>query len=72
MYGKFLSKIKILAVKDAAGKHVFENTDEQRVPAYIIFAVPSEQHIYLLMAAELGLSVLPVPTNINLEAGVSK
>lgn len=65
--GKFIENIKVLGVKTGDGLNVFENTDEQRVPAYIIFAVPSDQHIYLLMAAELGLSVLPVPININLE-----
>ena len=55
--GKFIENIKVLGVKTGDGLNVFENTDEQRVPAYIIFAVPSEQHIYLLMAAELGLDV---------------
>ena len=65
--GKFIENIKVLGVKTADGLNVFENTDEQRVPAYIIFAIPSDQHIYLLMAAELGLSVIPVPININLQ-----
>lgn len=64
--GKFIEDIKVLAVKTSDGLNVFENSDEARVPAYIIFSVPSEQHIYLMMAAELGLSTIPVPTNVSI------
>ena len=36
MFGKFLSNIEILAVKDSSGQHVFENTEEKRTPAYML------------------------------------
>ena len=65
--GKFIENIKVLGVKTGDGLNVFENTDERRVPAYVIFAVPKEQHTYLLKAAELGLNVIPVPINVDLQ-----
>jgi len=61
--GKFIEKIEVFAVKTSDGLDVFENSEEVRVPAYIIFSIPKEQHTYLLMAAELGLPVIPVPIN---------
>mgnify|MGYP006874869832 CR=1 FL=1 len=42
MFGKFVEDVKVLAVKDKNGRHVFENSDETRTPAIIIFAVPEE------------------------------
>lgn len=65
--GKFIENIEILAVKTSGGLNVFENSDEQRVPAYVLFALPNEQYLYLSMAAKLGLEVIPVPINIDLE-----
>ena len=53
MLGKFVSNIKILAVKDSAGKHVFESTSEDRTPAYMLFAVPEETHLLLRKALYL-------------------
>lgn len=65
--GKFIENIEVLGVKTSDGLNVFENSDEQRVPAYVIFAIPSDQHIYLLMAAKLGLEIIPVPINVKLQ-----
>jgi len=64
--GKFIENIKVLAVKTSDGLDVFENSDEQRVPHYVIFSIPKEQHTYLLMASKLGLEVIPVPINVSL------
>ena len=68
MIGKFLSDIKILAVKTSDGKNVFENTDETRTPAVIIFSVPEETHLLLRKAAYIGklsgysnIDIIPVP-----------
>lgn len=68
MVGKFLSDIKILAVKTSDGKNVFESTDESRVPAVIIFSVPEEIHLLLRKAAYIGslsgysnIDIIPVP-----------
>ncbi len=67
MIGKFLSDIKILAVKTSDGKNVFDNTDETRTPAVIIFSVPEETHLLLRKAAYIGklgytnIDIIPVP-----------
>lgn len=65
MFGKFLSNIEILSVKDSSGQHVFENTEETRTPAYMLFAVKEEQHLLLRKALYLqnkyGVELLLVP-----------
>ena len=62
MVGKFLENVEVLAVKDSAGRHVFENTEETRTPAYIIFGVNYELNILLLKAKYLSeVEVFPVP-----------
>lgn len=53
MFGKFLSQIEILAVKDSQGRHVFESTAETRTPSYMLFAVKEEQHLLLRKALYL-------------------
>lgn len=65
MFGKFISNVKILDVKDSSGKHVFENTDEARVPAYMMFSLPEETHllfrkaIYLERNYDVDLILVP-------------
>jgi hypothetical protein len=66
MIGKLIENIKVLDVKDSAGKHVFENTEEDRTSSYIIFAVPEDLHLLLRKAYYLGTSdtrasLIPVP-----------
>ena len=53
MFGKFISNIEILDVKDSSGRHVFENSEEDRTPAYLLFAVPEETHLLLRKALYL-------------------
>ena len=53
IYGKFIDSIKVLAVKDSQGRHVFETTEEDRVPAYMLFAVPEEYHLLIKKALYL-------------------
>lgn len=50
MVGKLLNNIKILAVKTSDGKNVF-GSDEDRVPAGILFSLP-EEYALLLMKAD--------------------
>lgn len=73
MFGKFLSNIEILAVKDSSGQHVFENTEETRVPAYMLFAVKEEQHLLIRKALYLqnrySVELLLVP---NTEEKISE
>lgn len=54
MFGKFISNIEVLDVKDSSGRHVFENSEETRTPAYLLFAVPEETHLLLRKALYLS------------------
>ena len=71
MFGKFLSNIEILAVKDSQGQHVFENSEEARTPAYMLFAVKEEQHLLLRKALylqnEYDVELLIVPNTATLQ-----
>lgn len=53
-FGKFITNIEILDVKDASGQHVFETTEEARTPAFMLFAVPEEIHLLLRKALYLA------------------
>lgn len=69
MFGKFLSNIKVLDVKDSAGRHVFENSEETRTPAYMLFAVPEETHLLLrkaLYLREFDVELLLIPNTAEL------
>lgn len=64
MVGRLLENVEVLAVKDSAGRNVFENTSETRTPAFIIFGVPERVHILLRKAVYLksvGVELFPVP-----------
>lgn len=68
MVGKLISDIKILAVKTADGRNVFDKTDETLTPAMLIFSVPEEYHLLLRKAAYIGtirehekIDIIPVP-----------
>lgn len=69
-FGRLLENIKVLAVRDANGKNVFSNVDENSTPAQLIFAVPQEQYLLLKKAEYLGqynTELLPVPTAESLK-----
>lgn len=64
MVGKLIENVEILAVKDSSGKHVFENTEEDRIPSHLIFGVVEEIHILLRKASYMtsfGVELFPVP-----------
>lgn len=67
MFGKFISNIEILAVKDSSGRHVFENTAEARTPNYMLFALPEDFHLLfrkaLYLQNTLGVEITLVPSN---------
>ncbi len=70
MYGRLLSNVKVLAVKDSAGQPVFQNLDEKRVPSMVVFALPEEYFVLLKKAVNMGsydTSVELVPTNESLK-----
>lgn len=69
MFGKFISNIEVLDVKDSSGQHVFENTDETRTPAFLLFAVPEETHLLLrkaLYLTEYDVELILVPNTATL------
>lgn len=45
VYGQFYETVEILAVKDSAGKNVFESTEEERTPAYAYFSLTEEKYL---------------------------
>lgn len=72
MAEKFLADIKILAVKTSDGKNVFENTEEIRTPAMIIFSLPKEDYLLLSKAEYIGnireyeeIEIIPVPKTVT-------
>ncbi len=70
MFGKLMSNIKVLAVKDSSGAAVFSNLDAARTPSMIIFAVPEEYYILLKKAEYLqtySSALVLVPTNESLK-----
>ena len=66
--GKLVENVKVLAVKDRNGQHVFENSTEKRTPSIIIFAVPEDINLllrkatYLANIKEISAELIPVPT----------
>jgi hypothetical protein len=71
MVGKLIKNIKVLAVKDAKGQHVFENTEESRIPASLIFAAPYDITLLLRKAAYLKdyeVELIPVPKGGKLDS----
>ena len=76
MFGKFISNVKILDVKDAEGRHVFENTEEARTPAYMLFSLPEEMHllfrkaIYLEDSYDVELILVPNTQELTEEDAV--
>ncbi len=70
MLGKLMANIEVLAVKDADGQPVFQNIDENRVPAMVVFALPEEYYVLLKKAEEMrtyDTSIILVPTNESLK-----
>lgn len=67
IYGKLIENVKILAVKDRNGEHVFENSEESRTPSILLFAVPEDIHLLLRKALYLSnvdlikAELVPVP-----------
>ena len=66
MYGKLISNVKVLAVKDSSGQAVFQNMDENRSPAMVVFALPQEYYVLLSKASYMrtySTEIRLVPTN---------
>ena len=70
IFGKLIESIKVLAVKDSQGNHLFEETIETRVPAELLFAVPDDMYLLLMKAGYVsgGIEIIPVPRNASYSA----
>lgn len=65
-YGKLASNVKVMAVKDSSGRHVFENMTEDRQPSLAILAVPKDMLSLLNIAESISDSdLILVPTNVS-------
>lgn len=70
MVGKLLQNVKVIDVVDSNGDSVFENLEEVKTPAQVIFAVPEDYHILLRKAMYLRtyeVTLIPVPTAESLK-----
>lgn len=69
-YAKFIEKIKVLAVKDQYGKHIFEKSPSTGKPAQLIFEVDEEMFLTLKCATFLSgtFEIIPVPRNAEYTA----
>ena len=70
MYGKLISNVQVLAVKDSNGEAVFQNLDEHKTPSMIVFALPEEYFVLLRKASYMrtyDTVIELVPTNESLK-----
>lgn len=65
VFGKFIESIKVLAVKDSTGEHVFSSSSNGK-PAELLFAVPDNYYLLLRKAGFIrsnNIEIIPVPRN---------
>ena len=65
LFGKFIESIEVLAVKDAKGKNVFEDSSNIGSPRYLLFSVPEDLHLLLRKASYLSGQIIPVQRNAS-------
>ncbi len=63
VFGRLISQIEVLAVKDSKGKNVFADKDNPTQPAFLLFSVPENLFLLLMKAEKLGIEIMPVPRN---------
>ena len=71
IFGKMIESIKVLAVKDSEGRHVFETATETRTPSELLFAVPNNMYSLLMKAGYVttgNIEIIPVPRNASYSA----
>lgn len=65
VYGKLIENIKVIAVKDENGKHIFNKTATQAGASAIIFSVNEDLNLLLRKAMYLNGTIVPVLRNSN-------
>ena len=68
IFGKLISSIEVIDVKDSAGNHVFNQNDASGTPAVFLFVVPDDMYLFLKRAELLRYEILPVPRNESYSA----
>ncbi len=63
VYGRLISSIRVLAVRDKKGRNVFADKDNPSDSAMLLFAVPEELFLLLKKAELVGVDIEPVPRN---------
>ncbi len=63
VYGKLIENIKVIAVKDENGNHIFDKTPTQTGASAIIFSVNEDLNILLRKASYLSGTIVPVLRN---------
>ena len=72
IFGKLISSIEVIDVKDDAGEHVFNKNDATGTnPAVFLFVVPDEMYLFLKRAELLQYEILPVPRNESYSSNAS-
>ncbi len=72
LVGKLYENVRILAVKTADGKHVFQDSNDNRTPSVILFAVPEDFHLLLRKVDAINsygvytqsVKIVPVPNTL--------
>lgn len=70
MVGKLIENVKVLAVKDSQGRHVFEDSSETRTPSTLIFGLQPELNILLRKSSYMtnfSTILFPVPHGVTVE-----
>ena len=82
LVGKLLENVKVLQVKTADGRNVFDDSEDSRVPYVIMFSLPEDQHLlmrdinainsYSISSGSSGFSrieIIPIPTKAYFKDG---
>lgn len=69
IYGEFITKLKILDVRDSSSKSLFYGEKNDGTPAILLFAVPQDLYLLISKANYVnGVTLVPVPGNSSYTA----
>ncbi len=84
LVGKLLENVKVLQVKTADGRNVFDDSQQSNSPYVILFSLPEEQHLLMRKISAINaysisgtsgfsrIDVIPVPTTAYFKEGDKK
>ena len=65
VYGRLISSIRVLQVRDKKGKNAFIDKDNPSESAMLLFAVPEEMFLLLKKAQLVDVKIEPVPRSTS-------